>query len=114
MAPIPKIQCWCYFQLRNEVVILTNYYNEYAKKLIGTTKTMNCGLKATVIAYRGCRDIDVQFEDGTIREHTAMQYFRKGNILPNQQNSKTENIKKYTGMTRTMKCGMKATIVTYS
>ena len=92
---------------------MTNDYNEYAKKLIGTTKTMNCGLKATVIAYRGCRDIDIQFEDGTVRKHTSIQHFKKGMILPNPQNSKTENIKKYTGMTRIMKCGMKATIVKY-
>ena len=78
-----------------------------AKKYLGMTRTMNCGLKATVIAYRGYRDIDVQFEDGTVREHKDTDSFKKGTIIPIQAKNK------YIGQTRTMNCGMKATIIAY-
>lgn len=46
-----------------------------AKKYLGMTCTMNYGLKATIIAYRNAKDIDVQFEDGTIREHVRASHF---------------------------------------
>lgn len=78
-----------------------------AKKYLGITKTMNCGLKATIIAYRNAKDIDVQFEDGTIREHKDTNSFKKGTIIPIQAKNK------YMGQTRTMNCGMKATIIAY-
>ena len=92
---------------------MKNEYNEYAKKHIGTTKTMHCGLKATIVACRNSRDIDVQFENGAIRKHVAMHHFKNGEIIPKPLRTQTENITKYTGMTRTMKCGMKATIIKY-
>ena len=87
--------------------------NEYAEKYIGTTKTMHCGLKATIIAYRNSKDIDVQFENGTIRKHTAVNNFKRCELSPTKARTQDENIKKYTGMTRTMTCGMKATIIKY-
>lgn len=36
------------------------------------------GFKAVVIAYRGRKDIDVQFEDGAIVKHTTGSYIAKG------------------------------------
>lgn len=78
-----------------------------AKKYLGMTCTMNCGLKATIIAYRNAKYIDVQFEDGTIREHKDTNSFKKGTIIPIQAKNK------YIGQTRTMNCGMKATIIAY-
>lgn len=33
---------------------------------VGEIRTMNCGMKATIIQYRKSIDIDVQFEDGYI------------------------------------------------
>lgn len=78
-----------------------------AKKYLGMTRTMNCGLKATIIAYRKYTDIDVQFEDGTIHEHKDIDSFKKGTIIPIQAKNK------YIGQTRTMNCGMKATIIAY-
>lgn len=41
---------------------------------------MSCGMKATIIAYRNCNDIDVQFEDGTIVKHKRIGNFRGGHI----------------------------------
>lgn len=79
-----------------------------AEKYIGQTRMMNCGMNATVIAYRGCNDIDVRFENGTIREHMRISSWKNGEI------SKISRDKsQYIGKTKTMNCGMKATIIAY-
>lgn len=78
-------------------------------KYIGETKMMNCGLKATIIAYRKANDIDVQFENGTVREHVRADYFNQGKI--NETPRKKHN--NYVGETRIMNCGMKACIIAY-
>ena len=49
-------------------------------KRIGQSLMMSCGMKATIIAYRNCNDIDVQFEDGTIVKHKRIGNFRGGHI----------------------------------
>lgn len=41
---------------------------------------MNCGMKATIIAYRQYSDIDIQFEDGTIVKHKRYDHFKTGAI----------------------------------
>lgn len=41
---------------------------------------MNCGMKATVIEYRSCFDLSLQFEDGYIVKSTRYQTFKNGNI----------------------------------
>ena len=47
---------------------------------------MNNGMKATCIAYRLAKDMDVQFEDGTIVEHVQKVHFDKGTIAnPNSE-----------------------------
>lgn len=46
--------------------------------VVGYTFTNVQGLKATVIAYRGRKDIDIQFEDGTIKTGTTGSYIKKG------------------------------------
>lgn len=38
---------------------------------------MNNGQYAECIAYRGCYDIDIRFEDGTIREHISASQYKK-------------------------------------
>ena len=53
---------------------------------INETKVMNNGMKATCIAYRLAKDMDVQFEDGTIVEHVQKTHFDKGTVTnPNSQ-----------------------------
>lgn len=47
---------------------------------IGESKLNNQGRKMTIIAARGAQDIDVQFENGFIVEHTQYQLFGRGAI----------------------------------
>lgn len=47
---------------------------------IGETITNSNGYKMTIVEYKGIRDIDVQFEDGTIVKHVNYTNFKKGNI----------------------------------
>lgn len=86
-----------------------NNSNKKATKYLGMTRTMNCGMKATIIAYRGYDDIDVKFENGTIRRHMKTHHFRVGEIGLNRTGRRTD----YIGQTRMMNCGMTATIITY-
>ena len=51
-----------------------------AKDRLGETKMMSCGMKATIIRYGGCNDIDVRFEDGTVVEHKTYDNFKRGVI----------------------------------
>ena len=41
---------------------------------------MNCGMKATIIRYGGCNDIDVRFEGGTVVKDRQYKDFKKGEI----------------------------------
>ena len=57
------------------------------KHIIGQTKEMNNGQRATVIRDNGSNDIDIQFEDGTI-VHTRRQSYRLGVVRnPNFKNA---------------------------
>jgi DNA-directed RNA polymerase subunit RPC12/RpoP len=47
---------------------------------IGESIINKQGLKMTIIEYINCRDITVQFEDGTIVEHKAYTDFQNGSI----------------------------------
>lgn len=47
---------------------------------IGEERTMNCGMKAKIIAYRNNKDIDVKFEDGYIIKNTIYGNFKRGKI----------------------------------
>lgn len=82
-----------------------------AEKYIGQTRTMNCGMSATIIDYRSYKDIDVQFEDRTIREHVSISAFNRRNISPPSTSIQPGN--KHIGQTRTMNCGLKATVIAY-
>lgn len=54
--------------------------DEYGKERIGQKNMMNCGMEAEIIAYRNVHDIDVKFEDGTIRPKANYFKFKNGNI----------------------------------
>jgi hypothetical protein len=47
---------------------------------IGERRTMNNGQCATIVAYRSSKDIDVQFEDGTIATNKHYCNFRRGEV----------------------------------
>ena len=76
---------------------------------VGEKRMMNCGLEATIIRYGGCKDIDVQFEDGQVVYHRDYFSFQKGEIAPPIDPRKTVRI----GEKRMMKCGLEATIIRY-
>ena len=55
----------------------------------GETRMMNFGMKATIINYNNNKDVDIQFEDGTIVKHKSYLHFKKGGIgHPNYKNKK--------------------------
>ena len=81
-------------------------------------RVMNNGQKCKIIAYRKSRDIDVQFEDGTIVTHKFYDAFITGHIRnPNIKNPNYKSIKnkfkERMKETRIMNNGMKATIIDY-
>lgn len=47
---------------------------------VGESIRANNGLMMTIIAYRNAKDLDVQFDDGTIIEHRTYKHFRTGQI----------------------------------
>jgi len=81
---------------------------------IGKTNKNQNGMNITIINYRKTNDIDVQFEDGYIAEHTRYSYFIKG-IVPypgfslRVYKDKNERI----GKINTANNGMKMTIIDY-
>ena len=81
-----------------------------AENCLGKTKMMSCGMKATIIRYGGCNDIDVRFEDGAIVEHKTYTSFKKSGIANPDIKTSAENC---LGKTKMMNCGMKATIIRY-
>ena len=70
---------------------------------IGMSMMMNCGMRATIINYRTCNDIDVQFEDGTIVKHKGFGAFQKRNIKNPNVSIKDKRI----GTSLMMNCGMR-------
>ena len=79
------------------------------------TYMMNCGMKATIIAYRRSNNIDIEFEDGTVVMHTKLDSFRKGHVA-HPKLGKYQTIKNKSsclGMSIMQKCGMVATCIVY-
>lgn len=84
------------------------------KDRTGETRMMNCGLKATVIKYHNCNNIDIQYEDGIVIHNRQYAEFTKGEIKhPNMNTIHSKSEKKHIGETRVMNCGLKATIIKY-
>ena len=46
----------------------------------GETNIATNGQVMTIVKYRGCNDIDIQFEDETIVKHKQYTNFKKGTI----------------------------------
>ena len=89
------------------------------KDRTGEVRMMSCGQTATIIAYRSNRDVDVQFEDGTVILNKGYRQFQLGGIKhPNckintfgqvVQNMRNERV----GESKEMRNGMFATIIAY-
>lgn len=66
--------------MRNEVNTQT------ANQRINETRKMNCGMNATIVAYRKYSDMDVVFENGVLKQHVAYNSFQAGEVSPNACN----------------------------
>lgn len=78
--------------------------NPTMENRIGEQRQMSNGMYATIIAYRTARDIDVQFEDGTIVTNKNYRLFKEGNI-----GYYTHHLNEI----RVMNNGMKAKVIAY-
>lgn len=80
---------------------------------IGEVRHMRSGMKVTIIAYRNCDDIDVQWEDGLIRQHCSYNSFCRGLIahpaVSRGSRAKNERV----GEKRVMRCQRTAEIIAY-
>jgi len=79
--------------------------------IFGETKTMTCGMEATVIADRGSKDIDIQFADGTIVEHRTRATFLKGSIGNPTIGTRFSSRHSIVGQEKIMNCGLKAVVI---
>ena len=72
-------------------------------------KIASNGMMAEIIECRSSKDIDIQFEDGTIMRHKTYRYFRNGYMhsAPEQQ------AKRRVGMKKIANCGMEMEIIAY-
>lgn len=79
-------------------------YNKHS--VLGKTIMQNCGMSATCIVYRESKDIDVQFDDGSIVQHRDKHEFVKGLIQNHNMSSCLNQVVR-------MNNGQKATCVAY-
>ena len=83
---------------------------------VGETAMATCGQMMTIIAYRGARDIDIRFEDGTVVENKIYAKFREGTIrhpgLPRRRKEPAP-ITDHTGETGTASDGTPIRIIAF-
>ena len=60
---------------------LTNGTVLYPKNYVGQSKPNKYGQTVTIIAYRGCKDIDVEFDDGEKAYHKYLTTFYRGDLV---------------------------------
>ena len=97
-----------YRDFRKERIAPPNY-SQIKNDRTGETRMMKCGLMAEITVYRKYKDIDIRFEDGQEVHHKQYVQFKKGYIAPPSDPRKTSRL----GESKTMKCGMKAVIISY-
>ena len=83
------------------------------KERIKEKRMMNCGMFATIVAYRSAIDMDVQFEDGFIAMHVPYSSFKKGCVANKNIKISQYNIERYIGKKRMAKCGQEMTVIKY-
>ena len=89
--------------------------NPFKDARIGETAIAHNGMKMTIIDYRNTMDVDVQFEDGTIKKHKSYSDFKNGRVHnPNMITMRKNPLRDARiGETATAKNGMKMTIIAY-
>lgn len=83
-----------------------------AQQRIGSSRIMNNGLRATIIAYRKSEDMDVQFDDGTIRHGVTYNHFKDGRI-GHPATLRGHGADTRLGEEKIMNCGVRAKIIAY-
>lgn len=85
------------------------------KNRVGEKRMMNCGVSAEIIAYRGNKDIDVKFKDGTVRKNMSYGAFTSGSIAQwaTKNTKRIEHAKEHANEEALMRCGLYATITAY-
>lgn len=81
-----NLEQWKSGTIHKPMIVNTNFKNHY----IGLTKTMNCGYDAKIIAYRGAKDVTIQFDDGCIKEHCRIDKWKTGGIAHPQKFTKKD------------------------
>lgn len=88
-----------------------------AEERNGLESMSKCGLKMKIIEYRNSVDIDVEFENGIVREHCQYQAFLRGEITPNPRRksviAESKYAKRAIGMENMSSCGLKMKIIAY-
>lgn len=83
------------------------------KDRTGETRIAGCGLKMTIIAYRGVDDVDIQFEDGVIVEHKNYTSFNKGQISHPTRKTIRKHIDDHIGETAISSSGLSMKIIAF-
>lgn len=92
----------------------TNPNKESRLSMNGEEVKMNCGQKAICIEDRGCFDIDIQFEDGTVVT-TTRGAFRIGSVANPSlgRGAAVRSKNNFVGLEKVMNCGYKCKIIKY-
>ncbi len=88
----------------------------YEEKYVGKSTKANNGLMMKIIGYRCARDIDIEFEDGTIIEHVDYASFKRGSVKHPKiktKRPKPTNRDLVLGQTSIATNGQKMTIIEY-
>lgn len=83
----------------------------YKEQRLGEIRTMNCGVEATITAWRNYNDIDIRFSDGTVKEHCFYENFKTGKYSNMSQKERMRNQRM--NEVRTMNDGSVAEIIEY-
>ena len=98
-----------YNQFKNGLMVSKKI--QYKDIRVGEERIMTNGMKAKIIRYGNSQDIDVLFEDGSIKCHRSYDNFKHGSVGANtffvNQRANRE------GMKKVMKNGKEATIIKY-
>ena len=70
----------CRIQHPKNKILTSNNEHGLGRRVVGEKNIMVCGLEATIIAYRTSKDIDIQFEDGSVVCNKMYGNFKKGKI----------------------------------
>ena len=78
------------YKYKKKEIKLEKIQSKIKRKRVGETNIITNGQTMTIIEYRDCNNIDIQFEDGTIVRNKSYGNFKKGKIKnPNSKIGET-------------------------